>query len=103
MRARRGRDAAAGQSPPTWLGAVGERRLLAYCARSPARSAAEGHARIAKLPLMSADRRLDTARTPPELATTSARPISTPRRDVHARRRGLPEGDLDAPAAGVSG
>ena len=26
------------------LGAVGERRLLAYCARSPARSAAEGHA-----------------------------------------------------------
>ena len=28
------------------LGAVGQRSLLPYCARSPARTAAEGHARI---------------------------------------------------------
>jgi hypothetical protein len=33
------------------LGAVGNSRIVAYGARSPARSAAEGHARIRRLPL----------------------------------------------------
>src|SRR4051812_42263400 len=34
------------------LGGVGERRLLAYCARSPARSAAQGHARTSSSKLL---------------------------------------------------
>src|SRR5437764_11365926 len=36
MRARQGRDAAAGQFRPTWPGAVGHGRIVAYAARSPA-------------------------------------------------------------------
>src|SRR3982751_5456683 len=39
------RPAESGSLPVAGLGAVGERGLLAYGARSPARSAAEGHAR----------------------------------------------------------
>src|SRR4051794_7135701 len=39
-----GRDVAAGQFPPARPGAVGHSGIVPYRARSPARSAAEGHA-----------------------------------------------------------